>query len=193
MTTEAAPPATVDRPRALKGALTGTAWLPQTPLDLQTWADQGRRLGSVSRAVGWWIGDWLRYGNLQFGEKYARASRITGYDVQTLMNMVYVASAYEVSERREELSWSHHAELASMEPEMRNELLDRAVHSRMSVRCLREEARRERRAREIAAGHESDGSHTEAAARDRDHDLRCPQCGCQIEQAAAASAATAQA
>ena len=54
-----------------------------------------------------------------------RASRITGYDVQTLMNMVYVATRFESGRRRERLSWSHHAELAALEPPEQEEWLTR--------------------------------------------------------------------
>jgi hypothetical protein len=99
----------------------------------------------TGRHVGWWIGDWLRYGNATYGERYARAAKITGYDAQTLMNMVYVASQVEASRRRESLSWSHHAEVAAL-PEAEQEWwLADAEARRLSVRDLREEVRRARR------------------------------------------------
>src|ERR1700761_5415884 len=89
--------------------MTATSWSPVIDLELPVWAEAGRRLGSIGRGVGWWIGDWLYYGNRRFGERYARAKQITGYDVQTLMNMTYVASRFDASRRRESLSFSHHA------------------------------------------------------------------------------------
>jgi hypothetical protein len=79
--------------RAVLGAVT---WEPRAELDLAEWVDHGRKLGGASRSCGWWIGDWLRYGNERFGERYTRASKATGYDIQTLMNMVYVASHVDV-------------------------------------------------------------------------------------------------
>lgn len=124
--------------------LTATCWCSQTDLGLREWAEQGRGLGVIGRGVGWWLGDWLRYGNQRFGERYARASRITGYDVQTLTNMVYVASRFEPDERREALSYSHHAQVAACPPEERGQWLDRAESERLSVRYLREEMRRAR-------------------------------------------------
>jgi hypothetical protein len=133
-------------PTRASGAISATAWRPHGDLALADWAEQGRRFGTIGRAAGWWIGDWLRYGNTKFGERYSRASRITGYDVQTLMNMVYVASRVEISQRREDLSWSHHAEVAALPSEERDGWLNVAQAERLSVRCLREEIRRARRA-----------------------------------------------
>ena len=134
---------------------------------MREWAEQGRKLGVLGRAVGWWIGDWVRFGNAKFGERYSRASRISGYDVQTLMNMVYVASRYDVTQRRETLSWSHHAELAPLEPKERQRWLDMAESERLSVRCLREEIRRVRR---LGAGPDEKRKQGRA-------EVVCPECG----------------
>ena len=107
--------------------------------------EDGRRLARLGRP-GWWIGDWLRFGAEAFGERYAPAARTTGYDRQSLMNMVYVASKIEPGRRREQLSWSHHAELAALEPADQDRWLDHAVDERLSVRSLREAIRGQRRA-----------------------------------------------
>jgi hypothetical protein len=147
------------------GGISATAWQPRHELALSDWADQGRRFGTIGRAAGWWIGDWLRYGNAKFGERYSRASRITGYDVQTLMNMVYVASRIEISQRRENLSWSHHAEVAALAPEERDRWLGVAEAERLSVRCLRDEIRRARRVLEPPK------------ARLEEPGMVCPNCG----------------
>jgi hypothetical protein len=109
------------------------------------WIEQGRWLGAVGRASGWWIGDWVRYGNGRYGEKYEQAVRLTGYDCKSLMNMAYVAGRYEVSRRREILSFSHHAELAALSPPDQDLWLDRVEASALSVRALRSELRETRR------------------------------------------------
>lgn len=166
----------------LNGALTATSWLPGRDLRVREWVDHGRRLGIIGRGVGWWIGDWLRYGNMKFGERYVRASRITGYDTQTLMNMVYVASAYDPSQRRDKLSWSHHAELAAMHPDERDRWLDLAETNRMSVRCLREEVRREQRMRTLAASSDIPATAELPAPASEHPDMRCPHCGSPIGQ-----------
>ena len=128
--------------------VTPVSWQPGHAISLSQWVADGQRLGAIGRGVNWWLGDWLRFGNAKFGERYVRASRITGYDVQTLMNMVYVASRFEAERRRERLSWSHHAELAALEPDDQEQWLTRAEEERLSVRDLRGELRRVTRARE---------------------------------------------
>lgn len=164
--------------------LTPTCWISETALGMREWAEQGRRLGVIGRGVGWWLGDWLRYGNERFGERYVRASRITGYDVQTLTNMVYVASRFEPEERRETLSWSHHAEVAGCPPRERGRWLDLAESERLSVRCLREEMRRARR---LEATPELEDGH----AATTDAELVCPECGCRLTSDRAEVAAAA--
>lgn len=157
--------------------VTPVAWQPGHAISLSQWVADGQRLGAIGRGVNWWLGDWLRFGNIKFGERYVRASRITGYDVQTLMNMVYVASRFEAERRRERLSWSHHAELAALEPDDQEQWLTRAEEQRLSVRDLRGELRRVTRVREqeeLAATGPEDAPATTAAAEPRHV---CPNCG----------------
>jgi hypothetical protein len=108
------------------------------------WVEQGRCLGAIGRASAWWIGDWVRYGSARYGDRYAAASRVTGYDVQSLMNMAYVASRFAPDQRRRGLSFSHHAELAGLPPQDRGLWLDRAEAGGLSVRALRAELRKVR-------------------------------------------------
>jgi hypothetical protein len=113
------------------------AWTPPHELNPHEWAAAGRRIGAVGRCIQWLLGDWIAYGNAKFGERYARAAKITGYDTQTLMNMVYVASSFSISRRRENLSWSHHETLAAFDPEEQDRWLDEAATHRWSVADLR--------------------------------------------------------
>lgn len=129
-------------------ALTPTSWAAGCELAVSEWVDQGRCLGAIGRGSAWWIGDWIRYGSARYGDKYAAASGVTGYDVQSLMNMSYVASRFEASRRRPGLSFSHHAELAALAPEDQELWLDRAEASRLSVRALRAELRKARERRD---------------------------------------------
>ena len=67
-------------------SISPTAWAAEGHLSLLEWSQSGRRLGVIGRASGWWIGDWLNYGNARFGERYVRAARITGRAFQAAMN-----------------------------------------------------------------------------------------------------------
>lgn len=155
-------PATRDREPPV--ALTEVSWAPRNALELGDWVRQGHWLGVLTRASGWWLGDWLRYGNARYGERYRTAAAITGYDVQTLMNQAYVASRFTTSRRREKLSFSHHAELAALPLAEQDRWLDHAEGSGLSVRALRSELRRALRARRAEPARPED-------------ELVCPSCG----------------
>lgn len=134
----------------------------------------GRRFGEIGRCSQWWLGDWIKYGNAKFGERYSRAMKLTGYDVQSLMNMVYVASRFEISRRRENLSWSHHATLAPLDLAEQEYWLTRAIAEKLSVADLRVELRGARRTRAVAAGA---GEQAEQVQGDELRTLVCPNCG----------------
>lgn len=150
-------------------------WAPKDELDLGQWAEVGRRFGSVGRNIQWVLGDWIAYGNERFGERYARAATITGYDRQTLMNMVYVATHFPVSRRRENLSWSHHEALAALDSADQARWLDEAAEHRWSVSDLRTMLRMARKkARELGDGDQPVEDVPPARV------LNCPRCGVEI-------------
>jgi hypothetical protein len=122
-----------------RAELTSVAWLAGGELSYDEWLRRGRRLGVAGRSAAWWIGDWVRYGAARYGRRYELATRVTGYEHQTLLNMVYVATRFEISRRRENLSWSHHAELAAFDAQEQDRWLDRAAAQGLTVRRLRDE------------------------------------------------------
>ena len=128
------------------GITSRTAWTPTDELKLHQWVETGRRLGTTARCSQWWMGDWLRYGTARWGEKYKEASQVTGYDIQTLKNVVYVASRFDASRRRDNLAWSHHETVASLDPDEQDKWLALAAEQKLSVADLRLELRTARRA-----------------------------------------------
>jgi hypothetical protein len=161
-----------ERRDGCRPTVTSTSWMLEQVPTLPEWLEHGQRLGLVGRGVAWWIGDWLRFGNATYGERYDRASRVTGYDQQTLMNMVYVASRFESARRRERLSWSHHAEVAALDVGDQERWLDLAERERMSVRSLRIEVSAAR----LTVRRAALGSATPIAKA-----LVCPNCNAVIE------------
>jgi hypothetical protein len=159
-------PAASTRPQT---ALTPTSWSAGRELAIAEWVDQGRCLGAIGRGSNWWLGDWIRYGSVRYGDKYAAASRVTGYDEQSLMNMSYVAGRFDAPRRRAGLSFSHHAEVASLAPEDQELWLDRAEAGGLSVRVLRAELRKARA--------RSSGRFVRAGAPPADEQMVCPRCG----------------
>jgi hypothetical protein len=156
--------------RRSSSTLAKIAWVPQRDLGHSDWLATGRRLGAIGRCSQWWIGDWVRYGTSRWGEKYAEAARVTGYDVASLRNMAWVASRFDLSLRNDKLTWSHHVLLAPLEPEEQQQWLQRASEERLSVADLRLELRGLRN-----GGRKSSGGG--AAARDGGEVEVCPHCG----------------
>ena len=160
-------------------ALTPTSWAAGCELAVAEWVEQGRCLGAIGRGSGWWIGDWVRYGSARYGGRYAAASQVTGYDTQSLMNMAYVASRFEASRRRPGLSFSHHAEVAGLDPEDQELWLDRAEAGNFSVRALRAELRkaRERVAARLSLARSRGEPAPDPARTATSEVLECPHCG----------------
>lgn len=161
-------------------AISKVAWIPQPDLDQAEWLSTGRRLGTIGRCSQWWIGDWIRYGTSRWGEKYAEAARITGYDVASLRNMAWVASQFDLSLRSDRLSWSHHVLLAPLESEEKRYWLDRARAERLSVADLRLELRTARGAIDDAPVQVGAGN----APSDDSAVVVCPHCGHELRSSA---------
>jgi hypothetical protein len=147
------------------------AWIAPPQLERAGWIKTGRRLGAIGRCSQWWVGDWVLFGNGRWGEKYAEAARITGYDAHSLRNMAYVASRFELSRRRDNLSWSHHALLAPLTPAEQHYWLDRATAERLSVADLRLELQSARRS---MAASDTRSQHTRSSV---PLVATCPGCG----------------
>ncbi len=169
-------------------------------MDYTAWAREGGRIGALGKASAWWIGDWLRYGTEKWGERYAKAAKITGYDPKTLRNLRYVASRFDPSLRRDKLTWSHHSLLASLPPDEQAYWLDRSVADGFSVEDLRMELRLAQKqlhggANEIAPADDAGPTIAAEAQTARNSDLvvsahsptassstlLCPVCGCVID------------
>lgn len=102
------------------------------------WVEMGRSLCEGQRVVNWWIGDWWAAGNHRYGERAkAAAEGIFGLEFKTLANAASVCRAFETSRRREHLSFSHHAEVASLPPEEADALLDKAESGQLSRGTIR--------------------------------------------------------
>jgi hypothetical protein len=122
-------------------AISAVAWQPQGDLDQAEWLASGRRLGAIGRGSQWWLGDWVCYGVSRWGQHYKEAAKVTGYDVASLREMARIASQFDLSLRKDKLSWNHHLLLASLEPDQRRYWLERAEEDRLTVADLRVELR----------------------------------------------------
>ena len=96
----------------------------------------------------WWFGDWCNFGERKYGEKYSQALEASDYERSTLRQASWVARQIEMSRRLDNLSWSHHLEVAALEPEDQDRWLNRADKEQLSSRDLRGLVRAERIERE---------------------------------------------
>jgi hypothetical protein len=113
----------------------------------EEWENIGNSLQEINGAIQWWIGDWLVFGEFEFGEKYAQAILQTGYVYDSLTRLKSVSEKID-RPRRRKLSWHHHLEVMYLEPSKqdywldyaeKNSLSTRALHSAISSAALKEE------------------------------------------------------
>jgi hypothetical protein len=161
---------------------TPVAWYGHNGLTRQEWTAYGSKLGVVTKGSNWWLGDWVRFGQRHYNDhRFEIASRITGYDEQTLRNFAYVAGRCDFSRRRENLSWSHHAEVAALEPGEQEQLLDEAVSRKLSVRRLRDAVRVYKRVELGPDAPVTNPASTLVVAPDGSLSVECPRCGDRIQ------------
>lgn len=83
-------------------------------LSLARWAELLALFGRIGRAAHWWIGDAINHGEAAYGTRYTQYLNVTGYRYQTLANLAYTARQIPLSRRRENVDFSHHAEVAAL-------------------------------------------------------------------------------
>jgi hypothetical protein len=108
----------------------------------EQWVEQGRELWYAKQSIQWCIGDWINYGEHVYGEKYSQAIDATDYSPQTLMNYAYTCRTIEPTARRENVSFSSHSEVASLDPLSRTQALDKLENkewTREDVRLFKRE------------------------------------------------------
>jgi len=118
----------------------------------EAWQRCGVFLRGVEGAVPFWLGDWINYGEITYAGKYDEALETIGLEYQTLRNYAYVARQIEMSRRRDNLTFSIHAEVAPLEREQQEHWLNRAAGEGLKRADLRDALRLERRREVYAAG-----------------------------------------
>lgn len=127
-------------------SLVGARFAPD--ITFEEWAEIGKQAFRYREAIQWTIGDWYNFG-LGWVENAGREAPIMQkrFDVaikalhfadQTLADFKWVAKHVEFSRRREKLSFSHHKEVAGLEPKEQDKYLRLAEANGLSVADLRE-------------------------------------------------------
>nr|MDT0661771.1 LmbU family transcriptional regulator [Micromonospora sp. DSM 115978] len=118
-------------------------YIPQG-MSIDAWRHLGRQIFIVTDASGWWLGDWLIYGQAQYPGRYKRAIAETSLDYQTLRNYAWVARQFSPARRRNKLSFQHHAEVASLSEDEQDKWLDEAERCSWSRNELRRQIKASR-------------------------------------------------
>jgi len=106
-------------------------------LSFEEWSDTAERLMFIEASIQWTVGDWLNMGERLYGEMYSQVMKASKLAYQTLANYKWVSSKVEFSCRQENLSYSHHHEVASLAAEEQIKWLQLAKENQWSKQTLR--------------------------------------------------------
>lgn len=121
------------------GAVTSTGLTLPHDLPWTRYAALAGLFGQLHRTSAFLLGDLLNFGEKIYGETYTQVCALTGLADSTLMNYASVCRYVPLPLRRQELSFSHHAEVAYLKPEVQRSLLDKAVENDWNRSTLRDE------------------------------------------------------
>lgn len=117
--------------------VTPVSWSPARDLTYEEWRAVGGSLKAHRDSLNWWVGDWLNYGDMKFGEAAAQLHDLMGWGYPHVKKVKYVAGHVKKELRVPILSWTHHRMVASLPENAQRYWLRQAVESRWSVRSLR--------------------------------------------------------
>lgn len=106
----------------------------------------GEFIKRAHKASGFWLGDWLRYGEdrADWRDRLSQVQDATGLSEKTLKNVRAIA-AIDPSRRRDDLEFAIHDAVAALTPEDQGIWLERAHVNGWGVRELRMEIKASRR------------------------------------------------
>jgi hypothetical protein len=116
-------------------------------LTVEAWAELGTQLRTAHNSTAWWLGDWLVYAGTKYQDDPEQRASVNrhlaelGFEHETIDRYRRVCALFPPTLRHEALSWSHHAEVASLDLEEACDLLIAAKEDGWSCRRLREKVR----------------------------------------------------
>lgn len=107
----------------------------QCALSFEDWLHLGEMLKVAEGSMQFWLGDYLNYGEKNYGEKYAQA--VDARQAETWKHYAWVAASVQKCTRVHDLSWAHHREVAKLDTKKQVEWLERAEKKGWSSRELK--------------------------------------------------------
>lgn len=122
----------------IPGKMTAVSLELPSAMEYEEWSPAIVKLAQIHDASNFWIGDALNFGEGHYGEMYSQAASETGIREDRLVILKYVSLHVIPASRIKEATWSHHREVASLEPEKQTEWLEKSVKNNWTVRELKE-------------------------------------------------------
>ncbi len=98
----------------------------------------GATLAKTKESVAWAIGDWIICGEKFFSERFSQMLDNVGLELHTIQNHKWCCSKFTADRRREELTYTHHYEVAGLDSILlQDQLLQRAIDEKLSSVDLR--------------------------------------------------------
>ena len=98
------------------------------------------QLQSMDKCIRWWLGDAIAAADKRYGAA-KKAASLAGMTHGSARNCSSLSEKFEVSRRRDALSWSHHQEVAAKPPAEQEKWLDYAEEQGLSQKALRDAIR----------------------------------------------------
>lgn len=136
----------VENGHRLYGRLTPVGWSPpeDKTLTFGEWEQTGQVITTLYNASKFARGDWLLYGEGEYGERFAQAIDATHLNSETLRAEAWVSGAVNPVLRKTDLSWSHHQTVSALSEEEQEYWLDLAAEEGIGANDLRERIRAKR-------------------------------------------------
>lgn len=123
----------------IPGKMTAVSLELPAGLEYKEWSVIGPRLVRIREFTNFAIGDWLCYGEGKYGEMFAQAASETGIPEDRLTILKYVSMHVAPARRIDRPNfWSHHREVASLEPGKQTWWLEKSAENNWTVRELKE-------------------------------------------------------
>lgn len=123
---------------SIPGSITKVGAIFPANMSYEEWEACGKNMRGARESLKFYLGDWILFGEAAYGERYSQALDVSDYDYDYLRKIVYVCRNVPLLRRRNNLSFYHHYEVASLTGDEQEAWLSTAEENNWSIRQLRE-------------------------------------------------------
>ncbi len=107
-------------------------------LEIGDWMKFGSFIAEQERGRMFQLGDFVNYGEAEYGEKYSQALSHTDYKEGTLRNAAYVCNAIPLKFRNPRLTYSHHYHVSRLDLDEAKRLLKEGLKHDMTAEAFKQ-------------------------------------------------------